>query len=152
MTKQELIRKYIKRASYNLLCYSENYLMTVPKNGYEKEWNETQEELKLLSEISNEIDAKFFKRRVQIDGVRISGKNYYFDRYSQLTGFDIDICRSEDGRYHAYIEGHYLGIMTDNEKDCQDWKELERHKEFRKIAVIENKSLRQVYSERLYSG
>lgn len=54
MTKKELLNKYRDMACHNLLCYSNNYLMTEPKAGYEKEWQEAKEEVKILEEIISE--------------------------------------------------------------------------------------------------
>lgn len=51
MTKQDLLKKYYGRACHNLLCYSANYLMDRPKDGFEKEWEEAKAEVELLEEI-----------------------------------------------------------------------------------------------------
>ncbi|MBU5312248.1 hypothetical protein KQI38_09430 [Tissierella carlieri] len=51
MTRVEILEKYKDIACHNLFCYSANYLMSKPKEGYEKEWNEANEEIKLLEEL-----------------------------------------------------------------------------------------------------
>lgn len=54
MDKRELLQKYLDLASHNLLCYSRNYLMNEPKDGYENEWQQANEECKLLDEMKKE--------------------------------------------------------------------------------------------------
>ena len=51
MTRVEILNKYKDMACHNLFCYSANYLMSKPKEGYEKEWNEANEEIRLLEEL-----------------------------------------------------------------------------------------------------
>ncbi|MCX7841511.1 MAG: hypothetical protein N2489_00360 [Clostridia bacterium] len=51
MTKIELLKKYHDMACHNLFCYSRNYAMTEPKDGYEAEWKQAGEEVELLEEI-----------------------------------------------------------------------------------------------------
>lgn len=58
MTKTELLQKYLDIASRNLLYYSNNYLMTRPKAGYESLWAEKKAEVKLLEEMIEAETAK----------------------------------------------------------------------------------------------
>ena len=51
MTKIELLKQYHDMACHNLFCYSRNYAMTEPKEGYEAEWKQAGEEVKLLEEM-----------------------------------------------------------------------------------------------------
>ena len=51
MTKKELLLKYKDQACNNLLAYSETFLMNSAREGFEKEFNDTQEEIELLDEI-----------------------------------------------------------------------------------------------------
>lgn len=51
MTKTDLFEKYLKKAQYNLHCYSADYLMINPKPGFETEWRETKREIALLQEL-----------------------------------------------------------------------------------------------------
>lgn len=44
----KLIDRYFEKAQHNLLSYSKDYAMTEPKEGYEKEWKETKEEIETL--------------------------------------------------------------------------------------------------------
>ena len=37
--------------NHNLLCYSSDYLMNTPKKQYVKEWEKTQEKIKLVDEL-----------------------------------------------------------------------------------------------------
>ena len=57
LTKKDLLLQYLEMAIHNLLCYSRNYLMSEPKEGYEKEWNEAQEEVHLLDEMIEPLKA-----------------------------------------------------------------------------------------------
>jgi hypothetical protein len=41
----------IDRSARNLLCYSENYGMTKPKDGYADEWQKAQQECELADEL-----------------------------------------------------------------------------------------------------
>jgi hypothetical protein len=54
MDKKELLQKYRDQACYNLMCYSKTLLMNKPKEGYETEWQQAIEEIKLLEEMIKE--------------------------------------------------------------------------------------------------
>lgn len=56
MTKIELLKKYHDMACHNLFCYSRNYAMTEPKEGYEAEWKQAGEEVKVLEEMIKELE------------------------------------------------------------------------------------------------
>lgn len=56
MTKIGLLKKYHDMACHNLFCYSRNYAMTEPKEGYETEWKQAGEEVKLLDEMIKEAE------------------------------------------------------------------------------------------------
>ena len=51
LTRLELLQDYYEHASYNLLCYSKNYLMTEAREGYEQEWTRARQECKLLQDM-----------------------------------------------------------------------------------------------------
>ena len=44
---------------HNQLCYSANALMTKPKEGYEKEWQETEDEFETIEAWIQEIESDF---------------------------------------------------------------------------------------------
>lgn len=48
MSEMELLKEYLEQEMNNVFCYSANYLMDTPKRGYEKEFEEAQERVKLL--------------------------------------------------------------------------------------------------------
>lgn len=48
MTLAELLQEYYEREMNNVFCYSGNYLMNIPKKGYEQEWNAARERADLL--------------------------------------------------------------------------------------------------------
>ena len=56
MTKIGLLKKYHDMACHNLFCYSRNYAMTEPKEGYEAEWKQAGEEVELLKEMIKEAE------------------------------------------------------------------------------------------------
>jgi hypothetical protein len=56
MTRIELLKKYYDMACHNLLCYSRNYAMTVPKEGFEVEWKQVNEECELLQEMIKQYE------------------------------------------------------------------------------------------------
>lgn len=47
----EVLNGLLERSAHNLFCYSRNYAMTQPKNGYESEWNKAREECDVLDEL-----------------------------------------------------------------------------------------------------
>ena len=63
MTKVELLSKYKGMAEHNLLCYSKNYAMTIPKDGHEDDFEECLQEIKLLETMITE--AKQPKRKLR---------------------------------------------------------------------------------------
>lgn len=42
------LKEQLEMAYHNLLCFSNNYLMSEPKKGYEEVWKMTKEEIKRL--------------------------------------------------------------------------------------------------------
>ena len=51
MNKIDLLTEFKDKLNHNLLCYSSDYLMNIPKKQYVKEWKETQEKIKLVDEL-----------------------------------------------------------------------------------------------------
>ena len=51
MNKVDLLKEFKDMLNHNLWCYSSNTLMTKPKQQYIKEWEETNEKIKLIEEI-----------------------------------------------------------------------------------------------------
>ena len=47
----QLFKEMYELSSYNLLCYSRDYLMTKPKTRYVKEWKKEREKVNLLQEL-----------------------------------------------------------------------------------------------------
>lgn len=58
MQKLDLLEKYYNMATHNLLCYSESYLMTKPKKGYDESWKRAKEECDLLDTMIGEENTK----------------------------------------------------------------------------------------------
>lgn len=56
--KIDLIKEYIDIEYNNLFVLSADYVMTVPKEGYEKQWNETKDRIKELKEIATLLGKK----------------------------------------------------------------------------------------------
>lgn len=51
MTREEILQKLYDQAMNNVFAYSANYLMTVPKKGYEREFEEAREIAAVLEEL-----------------------------------------------------------------------------------------------------
>lgn len=66
MTKKDLLNKYYDMACHNLFCYSKNYGMTEPKEGFEANWKEVQEEVQLLEAMIKEEEKKEAAPEVQV--------------------------------------------------------------------------------------
>jgi hypothetical protein len=56
LNKKDLIKKYKDQAYYNLMCYSQNLGMTIAKQGFVKEWLETQKEIEILGSMYAELE------------------------------------------------------------------------------------------------
>lgn len=71
MNKIELLQEYKEQEEYNLHCYSnKNYLEDKPQKGYEEEWKNHKEKIKLIKEmISDEIEIRS-KQKVKKDKER----------------------------------------------------------------------------------
>lgn len=48
MTRKTILRNRLEMATHNLQCYSKNWAMTEPKDGYEAEHKEAAEEVEML--------------------------------------------------------------------------------------------------------
>ncbi len=53
--KYNLLHKLKEQAWNNVLCYSANYTMTSPKDGYEKEWEAELNKAYILEEMIQEL-------------------------------------------------------------------------------------------------
>ena len=58
MNKLELLKEYYDMEANNVFAYSANYLMTIPRKGYEKEWQLANDKLTILTEIIKEYEAR----------------------------------------------------------------------------------------------
>ena len=68
MTRMQLFKEMYELSCHNLLCYSQDYLMSKPKSGYNKQWNKENEKVKLLQElISEEKQKKEIKNNSKIE-------------------------------------------------------------------------------------
>ncbi len=56
MTMRELLNKYYDEEMNAAFCYSANYLMNMPKKGYEKEWREANERAEQLDTLIKSFD------------------------------------------------------------------------------------------------
>ncbi len=48
MTAKELLEEYYDMEMNNVFSYSGNYLMSRPKKGYEREWEEAREKVEII--------------------------------------------------------------------------------------------------------
>lgn len=56
MTREMILRNRLEMVEHNLYCYSKNYICTVPKDGYEKEFNEAATEVEMLKDWLKEFN------------------------------------------------------------------------------------------------
>ena len=54
--RKEFLEKSYNMACYNLFCCSKNYLMTIPREGQEEQWNAFREEAEMLEDWIDEIN------------------------------------------------------------------------------------------------
>ena len=57
----QILKEAIEMADHNLLCYSNNYMMSIPKAGYEKEWEKEQTIGKELRKWYLELSEQLYK-------------------------------------------------------------------------------------------
>lgn len=69
MNRLQLFKEMYELSTHNLLCYSQNYIMTKPKKGYIKEWKKEQEKVKLLQELIAEEKHKKEENNIEIEGI-----------------------------------------------------------------------------------
>lgn len=65
MTRMQLFREMYEMFCYNLLCYSESYLMDKPKVGYTKQWKKENEKIELLKELIEEEKNRYKDPNIQ---------------------------------------------------------------------------------------
>jgi len=58
MTRKDVLKEAFQMACHNLLCYSKNYGMTIPREGYEKEFQKHKEEVAVLEEWLKEFNTE----------------------------------------------------------------------------------------------
>lgn len=58
MTKLELLVEFYHREKYNLSCYSSDYLFENAKKGYEVQYAEHKEKVRLLDEIIGDYEER----------------------------------------------------------------------------------------------
>lgn len=92
MNKLELFNEMYELTEHNLLCYSENYLMTKPKSKFIKEWNREKEKLELLKEIIEE--------EKQI--MKVKNINFTQKQILKMYPNTIYYVRNSNGRFLAY--------------------------------------------------
>lgn len=107
MTKRKLLEKNYEMACHNLLCYSANYGMTEPKEGYEKEWLAAQEECQLLIEMINEYPDH--QENFEFVGT-ISGWEGGFNKIKNENYIKSIIVQDKDGNKRLFNIDYQLGI------------------------------------------
>jgi len=56
MNRIELLKEYYNNEMNNVFAYSANWLMTVPKKGYENEWEKARIKADILEEMIKELE------------------------------------------------------------------------------------------------
>ena len=78
MTKLELLSKYVDQANHNFFCYSRNYAMTEPKEGFERQWKQAKEECELLDVLMKEAvhEVQVLEQQLSQDALEMSTKEF----------------------------------------------------------------------------
>lgn len=84
MTKLECLEKQRDMAYHNLMCYSKNVSMTIPKEGQREEWNKAKEECIAVEELINMV--KGVKEEPLQGPAVIDGERCY--EWKQALGLD----------------------------------------------------------------
>lgn len=135
MTRREILKNRLEMARHNLYCASDDYAMSRAKEGYEAEYKEALEEVKILESWVKEFPSR------REDGVRefvghISAtsykKNIYGRAYMDEVEFGVEtgegIAYADDRIFHAgkEVQDWFIGDdgsgcgRYDTEKDSQN--------------------------------
>lgn len=101
LTRNELLRQIYEQECHNLLCYSKTYGMNTPKDGYEKEWKESNEKVELLKQMLDELP-----KRVYVP----EADKYEFQKtfIGSVSEFASRLTKTDNP--HPYIENLTLSI------------------------------------------
>lgn len=99
MKKKQILQNCYDMACHNLFCYSKNYLMDTPKEGYEKDWAQAQEECELLQEMIKEMAAPEIAAQKQPDGyIKKSDFIDCLHRVYEKLGKELESLLQEQGK------------------------------------------------------
>lgn len=105
MTKTEILKKSLDMAYHNLLCYSENYLTTKFKEGYEEDWKSTLEEVEILESMIKEIEnppiVKITLDQLERAILGLKQQRQYYNKSSYLN---LKVCVYPYGLHYLVIE------------------------------------------------
>ena len=55
LTEEDVLKTMIDMAHHNICCYSRNHIMTQPKEGFEKQWEEARDVLEVILRIEEKV-------------------------------------------------------------------------------------------------
>lgn len=134
MKREQFLRNRLEMASHNLMCYSANYSMTEPKEGFEAEYKEASEEVEMLQAWIKEFrhDRSDAMREFvgHIDSIQY-GKTWDGEPRATEIEFEVDTgeeyTRGDVRIFHLGVEvqGWFIGENNtcgkyDIEKDHRD--------------------------------
>jgi len=93
MTRETFLREKLEMASHNLMCYSKNYAMDTPKEGYEERYREAGAEVEMLKVWLKEFHNTRTDSTREFIGYISStgyGKAYDGKRLATMLGFEVD--------------------------------------------------------------
>jgi len=93
MSREKILRDSLEMARHNLLCYSNNFLCTVPKDGKENQYKETVAEVKMLETWLKEFHSTRTDSTREfighINGI-VCGKTYDGKPHITFIEFEVD--------------------------------------------------------------
>lgn len=134
MKREQFLRNRLEMASHNLMCYSADYSMTEPKEGFEAEYKEASEEVEMLQAWLKEFcpDRSDAMREFigHINGTQC-GKTWNGEPRATEIEFEVDTgeryTRGDVRNFHLGVEvqGWFIGENNtcgkyDKEKDRRD--------------------------------
>lgn len=116
MNRLEVLKTFRELLNYNLLCYSENYLMSKPKKEYIEEWESTQERLNIIEEmIVEEERGKMSFTQEQI--IRMYPNVQYYVRNSNGGLLAGTVYLKDAKKYAEEYKREYLQDKLNNHVD-----------------------------------
>lgn len=115
MTRETILRNRLEMATHNLQCYSKNWAMTEPKDGYEAEHKEAAEEVEMLQAWLKEFHHSRTDSTVEYIGhISAISHGQTFDGNALATRIEFEV---ETGAGFMYGDCRILNVGA----EVQDW-------------------------------